>query len=72
MLRSLSEWKTFALEKGTSGEMVFDILKDWEEQLDIIQQVNNEVNNKEIICPSNCQGCESGYPDIQGCLSNKK
>ncbi len=24
------EWYEFAMEHGTSGEMVFDILKDWE------------------------------------------
>ena len=31
MLRSLKEWKEFVIEKGSSGDMVFDILKDWEE-----------------------------------------
>ncbi len=33
MLRTIEEWKTFARERGTTGEMVFDILADWEEEI---------------------------------------
>ena len=31
MLRTLLEWKVFAFEKGISRDMVFDILRDWQE-----------------------------------------
>ena len=31
--RTLKEWKKFCHERGTSGDMVFDILSDWEEDL---------------------------------------
>ena len=36
MLRTQKEWKKHALERGTSGDMVFDILEDWEEQINNI------------------------------------
>jgi hypothetical protein len=29
MLRSRQEWYDYCIERGTSGDMVFDILKDW-------------------------------------------
>lgn len=32
MLRTQEEWYKFALERGTDGSMVFDILKDWKEE----------------------------------------
>ena len=31
MLRTRSEWHEWCMEHGTSGDMVFDILKDWME-----------------------------------------
>lgn len=30
MIRTLGEWKDFCHKRGTSGDMVFDILNDWE------------------------------------------
>ena len=32
MLRTRDEWYEYAIERGTSGDMVFDILKDWGEE----------------------------------------
>lgn len=31
MIRTLKEWREFCAERGTSGDMVYDILNDWEE-----------------------------------------
>lgn len=31
MIRTLDEWYEYAIEHGTSGDMVFDILRDWKE-----------------------------------------
>ncbi len=32
MLRTMDQWYEHAIERGTSGDMVFDILKDWKEE----------------------------------------
>ena len=32
MLRTREEWYKVAIERGTDGSMVFDILKDWKEE----------------------------------------
>lgn len=32
MLRTRDQWFEYAIERGTSGDMVFDILKDWKEE----------------------------------------
>lgn len=32
-MRTIEEWKNFCYNKGTSGDMVFDILADWEKDL---------------------------------------
>jgi len=33
MIRNVEEWWKFCMEKGTSGDMVFDILSDWKENI---------------------------------------
>lgn len=35
MIRTVKEWKDFCLERGTSGDQVFDILKDWAEDVGV-------------------------------------
>ena len=40
MLRTVDEWYKVAIERGTDGSMVFDILKDWKEE-----------KNNVILCP---------------------
>ena len=32
MKKTLKEWKEYVSKRGTSGDMVYDILSDWEEQ----------------------------------------
>jgi hypothetical protein len=39
MIRTLQEWFDWSFERGTSGEMVFDILADWKECLNEVQTV---------------------------------
>jgi len=36
MLRNVEQWYKCAMERGTSGDMVFDILKDWRENLQLL------------------------------------
>lgn len=48
MLRTLSKWKEFAFEKGTSGDMVFDILKDWQEDRDCL--LTSQPSKREEMC----------------------
>lgn len=38
MLRTRQEWFDFAIERGTSGDMVFDILADWKKERKRIKQ----------------------------------
>lgn len=33
MARTVKEWQKYSLEQGTSGDMVFDVLKDWSEEV---------------------------------------
>lgn len=40
MIRTLKEWRKYTFDRGTTGEMVSDILDDWEEQ---IKQIDNLV-----------------------------
>ena len=39
MIRTQKEWKILALEHGPSGDMVFDILDDWQEQISNITKL---------------------------------
>jgi len=45
MLRTLEEWKEFCFKRGTSGDMVYDILKDWEE--DVRSKVDDDVMRRD-------------------------
>ena len=42
MIRNLKEWRQWISEKGSSGEQVFDILDDWEEQITSIENLVKE------------------------------
>ena len=43
MLRNADEWFEFAQKKGTSGDMVFDILKDWKTEKENIKQETGQL-----------------------------
>lgn len=46
MIRSLPEWKAFTFEKGISGDMIFDILKDSEEDRRYILKILEDLINR--------------------------
>ena len=43
MLRTRKEWYDYCIKRGTSGDQVFDILSDWQEE----EQARNESNSNE-------------------------
>ena len=42
-IRTRFEWETFAFEKGTTGEMVLDILVDWKLEREKIREAFKEI-----------------------------
>ena len=42
MLRTREEWYKVAIERGTDGSMVFDILKDWKEESEDKKRIVDE------------------------------
>lgn len=49
MIRSRDEWYEFAMKRGTSGSMVFDILKDWKEDHDELQKIVNDYQDDALL-----------------------
>ena len=47
MLRTMDQWYEHAIERGTSGEMVFDILADWKEERESKERIIRKF--KEIV-----------------------
>ena len=45
MLRSQKEWWDWCMKKGTSGDQVFDILKDWAELENILLEKLYEITD---------------------------
>ncbi len=46
MLRTRDQWFEYAIERGTSGDMVFDILKDWKEEREAKERIIREFMEK--------------------------
>lgn len=46
MLRTRDQWFEYAIERGTSGDMVFDILKDWKEERESKEKIIREFKEK--------------------------
>jgi len=42
MIRTQKEWLDWCLERGTSGDMVYDILKDWNEEVRELKRLLGE------------------------------
>ena len=53
----IEEWKAIA-ERGTSGDMVFDILRDWQEDIEQLQQWIDDLQSGMYI---NCVYCGHRY-----------
>lgn len=49
MVRTLKRWKDFCHKRGTSGDMIFDILEDWqsEESGRPIDDLSQELSGRE-------------------------
>ena len=55
MIRSQEEWWKWSFERGTSGDMVVDILEDWKKErgnlLSSLEEANKEIERlKEELC----------------------
>jgi len=46
MLRTQKEWYEWCLKRGTTGSIVFDILKDWEEDVADLERIVSKLNNR--------------------------
>ena len=44
MIRSCDQWFDYCYTTGTRGDMVFDILKDWQEEQGYLRSVLDELS----------------------------
>lgn len=43
MMKTLEEWQLHAVEKARPGDMVFDALRDWKEQIDELKEIQERL-----------------------------
>lgn len=49
MIRTNEEWYEYAMKRGTSGDMVFDILNDWQEDHDKLQKIIDDNQDAAVL-----------------------
>ncbi len=64
MIRTRDEWYEFCMNRGTSGDQVFDILQDWkEEKQTLLKEIEGKLPKKNTGIPTTdlATGLKEGY-----------